>query len=212
MRELDRASVAHPACLAKYQHGTHNWDDLSAADKEEIRKRLEEMQRRCCAYCEGSLDVLGQHIEHFRRRHQGHFPELTFVWINLYWSCDQQDSCGCYKDHGAGAYDVNDLIDPCVDDPDVFFRFRSDGTISIRHGLQAHDRHRAEETLRVFNLNPQFGRLRNMRKAVLSGYVSMVDDAVGFTTNDLQELFKNELVESASLPFSTAIRHVLTEP
>jgi uncharacterized protein (TIGR02646 family) len=156
--------------------------------------------------------MLGQHIEHFRRRAQGHFPQLTFVWSNLYWSCDQQDSCGHYKDHGAGPYNVNELIDPGVDDPDVFFRFRSDGSISVRYGLQASDIHRAEETLRVFNLHPQWGRLRNMRKAAVSGYVSMIDEAAGFTANELRDLFMEELAVAASLPFFTAIRHVLTEP
>jgi uncharacterized protein (TIGR02646 family) len=198
--------------LANYHHGQHNWDDLRAPDRDEIRQRLEEMQGRRCAYCEGSLDVLGQHIEHFRRKHAGHFPQLTFVWTNLYWSCDQQDSCGHYKDHGAGAYDVNDLIDPCLEDPDAFFRFRADGTISVRSGLSATDQHRAHETLRVFNLHPQWGRLRNMRKAILAEYVFMIDDAIGFTTDELQQLFENELAAAESLPFSTAIRHVLTEP
>lgn len=212
MRRLNRGAVAQPACLANYQHGQHKWDDLSPEDKEEIRQRLEQMQGRRCAYCEGSLDVLGWHIEHFRRKHAAHFPHLTFVWANLYWSCDQHDSCGHFKDNGAGAYNPNDLIDPCVDNPDAFFRFRADGTISIRHGLQAPDQHRARETLRVFNLDPQWGRLRQMRRAALVGYISMIDDAIGFTMGELQQLFEDELAVAESLPFSTAIRHVLTEP
>jgi hypothetical protein len=54
---------------------------------------------------------------------------------SLYWSCDQKDSCGHYKDCCAGAYNVNDLIDPCVDNPDAFFRFRTEGTINVRSGL-----------------------------------------------------------------------------
>ena len=212
MRELNRTTANLPACLANYHHGQDNWDDLSPDDKTEIRQCLEVMQGRRCAYCEGSLDMLGQHIEHFRRKGQGHFPHLTFVWSNLYWSCDQQDSCGHYKDHGAAPYNVNDLIDPGVDDPDVFFRFRSDGTISVRYGLQASDSHRAEETLRVFNLHPHWGRLRNMRKAAVSRYVSMIDDAEGFTADELRQLFTDELAVAASLPFFTAIRHVLTQP
>jgi uncharacterized protein (TIGR02646 family) len=156
------------------------------------------------------LDALGQHIEHFRRKH--HFQHLTFEWNNLYWSCYQDDSCGRYKDHGAGEFNVNDIIDPCVDDPDLFFRFRSDGTISIRYGLQEEQRHRAEETLRVFNLHAQWGRLRHMRKAALSGYVAMIDGCDGFSADELQELFGEELAQAATQPFSTAIRHVLTEP
>ena len=211
MRQLNRANVMEPACLAHYQHGHHHWDDLAAGDKAQIRQQLEQMQGRRCAYCEGSLDVLGSHIEHFRRKRQGHFPHLTFAWSNLYWSCDQQDSCGHHKDHGAGAYNVTDLIDPCADDPDTFFRFRADGTISIRSGIPATQKHKAEETLRVFNLNPQWGRLRNMRKAAVSAYVSFVDGCVGFSTAELHDFFRDELATAAALPFFTAIRHVLTE-
>jgi uncharacterized protein (TIGR02646 family) len=210
MHRLDRNSVATPACLANYQYPAQNWDDVSTADKNEIRAQLELMQGRRCAYCEGPLDGLGQHIEHFRRK--GHFPQYTFAWPNLYWSCDQPDSCGHYKDRKAGAYSVNDLIEPCVDDPDQFFLFRTDGTISIRSGLSAALEHRAEETLRIFNLNPRWGRLRNMRKAALSTYVSLANGEVEFSANELQEFFADELAQAVTQPFFTAIRHVLTEP
>lgn len=210
MRRLDRTGATTPPCLASYQHGQHNWDDVSPQDKAQIRVCLEQMQGRRCAYCEGDLDALGHHIEHFWRKCQ--FRALTFDWSNLYWSCGQTDSCGHFKDHGAGPYDVGDLIDPCCDDPDEFFRFRSDGTITIRPELTPADRHRAEETLRVFNLNPQWGRLRNMRKAAVSAYVLMVDPNVGFSEDEWREFFSDELERSVTHPFYTAIRHVLTEP
>ena len=210
MRRLDRTTVAAPASLDNYSHPANRWCDVTPEDKIEIGLQLEQMQGRHCAYCEASLDVLGHHIEHFRRRRD--FRHLTFVWGNLYWSCDETDSCGHYKDHSAGAYNVNELIDPCVDNPDAFFRFRSDGTISIRSGLGEMDRRRAEETLRVFNLNPMWGRLRNMRRAAIAGYVSLVDPAVGFSTSEWQEFFTDELAQAATQPFYTAVRHVLTEP
>lgn len=210
MRKLDRAAVAAPVCLTRYSHPPHRWDDVSPEDKQQVRVSLEQMQGRRCAYCEGDIDTLGQHVEHFRRKK--HFPHLAFTWDNLYWSCAQTDSCGHYKDNGAGPYDVADLIEPCVHDPDKFFRFRSDGTIDVRPGLPPADLHRAEETLRVFNLNPQWGRLRNMRKAAVSGYVFMVEPAVGFSVDDWREFFSQELEQAAMLPFCTAIRHVLTEP
>jgi len=213
MHWLDRNNVTAPACLVAYQYPGHTWEDVSGESKIEIRTRLEEMQGRRCAYCEGPLDLLGQHIEHFRRKGNGHFPQLTFTWTNLYWSCDRADSCGHYKDRDAGAYDPDDLVDPCVDDPDQFFHFRSDGTINVRNGLSNDNRHRAEETLRVFNLNPLWGRLRNMRKAAVTPYLSMVDGAAGeFSPQELQEYFSDELAVAVASPFFTAIRHVLTEP
>ena len=208
MRSLHRNAA--PACLATYQHPTNTWDDVGTQQKNEIRAHLEQMQGRRCAYCEGPLDALGQHIEHFRRKRL--FPLLTFAWTNLYWSCDQTDSCGHYKDHGAGTYDVNDLVEPCVHDPDHFFRFRSDGTISIRPGLSPAAQHKAEETLRVFHLNPNWGRLRNMRKAAVSPYIALVDSDDGFSVDELRQFFSDELSQAVAQPFYTAIRHVLTEP
>jgi hypothetical protein len=50
-----------------------------------------------------------------------------------------------------------------------------------------------------------------MRKAVLAGYVAMVDDCADFSVNDLQELFGEELTRAMAQPFFTAIRHVLTQ-
>ncbi|QYK43751.1 MAG: TIGR02646 family protein [Xanthobacteraceae bacterium] len=211
MRKLDRAICPAPACLGSYTHGVHKWDNVSSAEKGEIRTQLEAMQGRRCAYCEGSIDSLGQHIEHFRRKSL--HPALTFDWNNLFWSCDQTDSCGHFKDRGAGPYNVVDLIDPCLDDPDAFFVFRADGTISVRNGLSAQDEHRARETLRVFSLNPQWGRLRNMRQAAVSGYVDSANDAfdAGLTPADIRAYFAQELQAAHDLPFYTAIRHVLTE-
>lgn len=213
MRQLDRAAVPAPPCLAAYIHGAHTWCDLSGEEKAEIRAQLETMQGRRCAYCEGGIDSLGQHIEHFRRKGDAAFRHLTFEWSNLFWSCDQTDSCGHFKDHGAGAYDPAELVNPCEDDPDHFFVFRADGTISVRNGLSAQGERRARETLRVFSLNPQWGRLRNMRHAAVSGYVDNANDAfdAGLTPDDIRAYFAQELQAARDLPFYTAIRHVLTE-
>jgi uncharacterized protein (TIGR02646 family) len=80
MRRLDRSAVAAPACLAGYSHATHCWDDVTTGDKQQVRVDLEQMQGRRCAYCEGDIDTLGQHIEDFRRKRR--FPQLTFAWNN----------------------------------------------------------------------------------------------------------------------------------
>lgn len=211
MRKLDRAICPAPACLGGYTHGVHIWDNVSSGHKAEIRMHLEAMQGRRCAYCEGSIDSLGQHIEHFRRKKL--HPAMTFDWGNLFWSCDQADSCGHYKDRGAGAYNVDDLINPCCDDPDAFFIFQADGTISIRRDLSEVDKRRASETLRVFSLNPQWGRLRAMRQAAVAGYISDADEAAdaGLSLDDIHEYFADVLEYAKDFPFYTAIRHVLTE-
>ncbi|OEC93555.1 retron Ec78 anti-phage system effector HNH endonuclease PtuB [Rhizobium sp. YK2] len=211
MQHLDRAAVPAPPCLGTYNHGADTWDNVSSQDRAEIKIHLETLQGRRCAYCEGGVEDLGQHIEHFRRKST--YPALTFDWNNLFWSCDEKDSCGHFKDSGAGPYDVADLINPCSDDPDQFFTFRADGTISVRHGLSQPQQHKANETLRVFSLHPQWGRLRNMRKAAVVGYIKYIADAVadGFSDDDIHELIAEELQAARGLPFYTAIRHVLTE-
>ena len=210
MQRLDRTGIAAPTCLARFHYPANCWNDVTGDDRAEIRACLERMQGRRCAYCEGPLGTLGQHIEHFRRRCD--FPGHTFVWDNLYWSCYEDDSCGRYKDHQADPFNYADLIDPCIDDPDNYFLFRSNGTISIRSGLSAAERQKANETLRVFNLNPARGRLRYMRQAAVAGYVQMADEAVEFTTAELKELFAEELTQASGEPFYTAVHHVLTEP
>jgi uncharacterized protein (TIGR02646 family) len=213
MHRLDRASVPSPVCLRGYRYGQHTWNDVSISDKQQIREQLKQLQGCRCAYCEGPIDPLDpqdSHIEHFRRK-TGPFQYLTFEWDNLYWSCNEKTSCGHYKDNGAGSYNPDDLINPCVDDPDRFFRFFSDGTIRVRCGLSNHEIHRARETLRVFNLDESSGRLRWMRRRAVAGYVSIVENCSAFSPDELSELLEAELAEAALGPFCTAIRHVLTE-
>jgi len=209
MRYLDRANVPPPACLAQFQHGRDNWGAVDAVSKAEIRAHLEQLQGRRCSYCEGSVDTLGQHIEHLRSRHR--FPVLTFVWENLYWSCNQDDSCGRHKDNGADAFDINDVIDPCAENPDRYFRFRSDGTIETRADLTAAQQHRATETLRVFNLDPEYGRLRSMRARVLEVYLALesgiLEALATFSLEERGAFIDEELLRTAAEPFSTVIRH-----
>ena len=209
MRKLDRAAVAAPPCLGRYKHGQDNWNAVDHSERQQIRDALERMQGRRCAYCEGPLDELGQHIEHFRSRDR--HSTLTFAWTNLYWSCDRHDSCGRYKDHDARPYVPDDLIDPCFDDPDRFFRFHSDGTIAVRHDLPAADRRRAVETLRVFNLDPGHGRLRSMRQRVAEAYqaveMGILDALIDCSEAERREFIEDEIARTADQPFSTVIRH-----
>lgn len=208
MRKLDRSAALAPPCLQHYRHGRHNWTHVDPTAKTQIREHLAQMQGNCCAYCEGRLDELGQHIEHFRSRHR--FSELTFTWANLFASCDQDDSCGHWKEKQK-RYDPDDILNPCVDDPDEFFRFRSDGSIDIRRDLDEKRKHRARETLRVFNLDVHHGRLHLMRRRYLAGFAPMVADVHGVSAAELQELFAAELLAAESGPFYTAVRHVLTQ-
>jgi uncharacterized protein (TIGR02646 family) len=213
MHRLDRGAVPAPGCLKAFQYGNHNWDGLQPHQRQEIRTHLEQMQGPLCAYCEGSLEELGKHIEHFRDRHR--HPNHTFDWKNLFLSCVRPDSCGHYKDSTAGPYNADDLIDPTVDDPDRFFRFHSNGTIAIRKDLTNPERFRAEETIRVFNLDAHFGRLRHMRKLAARAYLSQEPDILGalmdFSEVDRRVFVQDEVARTATDPFWTVIRHLFEE-
>jgi len=214
MHHLKRGPA--PDCLANYQHGVHQWTNIipTCAEREQIRTALESMQGRRCAYCEGDLDVHGhgQHIEHFRQR--GRYPQGTFDWENLFWSCVRENSCGKHKDK-CEAYPPADLIKPDDEDPEHFFLFASNGTIAIRTAtLTAQEQHRAAKTLRIFNLDETHGPLRHMRQAHCAGYIQTGEElqtiALTWPPEDWLPFLADELAQTSHLPFSTAIKHTLT--
>jgi uncharacterized protein (TIGR02646 family) len=209
MHHLQRGPA--PACLGNYNHSQYTWNALSAADREEIRFELELMQGRRCAYCECDLDQNGQHVEHFRQRSR--HPLGTFAWGNLFWSCERQDSCGKHKD-ACGAYNDPDLIKPDVEDPEHFFLFVSNGSIALRPGLSAPEVHRARETLRIFNLDANYGPLRAMRAIAVLGYIEDMKEfqqmAESGLRNEVLAHLATEYDYTRNLPFCTAIKHTLT--
>ena len=210
MHKLDRGNA--PTCLARYHYGRDNWGDLLPTDKVEIRAELKSMQGERCAYCECSLIDHGQHIEHFRQK--SIYPQGTFDWSNLFWSCCRGISCGKHKDAIPRTYDHRDLIKPDVDEPEYFYHFMVDGTISLRPGLSTADQKRATETLRIFNLDQTHGSLRAMRHEAAVGYqetglaVAELLDA-GAAAADCLEFINEELSYTSGLPFRTVIRHTL---
>jgi len=202
-----------PVCLAHYHHGQHQWTKTTPTDQEraEIRTDLDAMQGRRCAYCECNLNQHGQHIEHFRQRSR--YPQGTFEWDNLFLSCDRPDSCGKHKD-GCGPYNHADLIKPDHDDPEHYFLFGQHGTINLRQGLNSQEKHRANETLRIFNLDAQWGPLRQIRKVACIGYIETAkafqEIAQHYPPDDWWPLLQEELAQVEHLPFRTAIKHTLS--
>lgn len=212
MHQLNRSIVPAPPCLTDYYHGANNWGHVKPEHKNELRNHLKRMQGVQCAYCEASLETQGCHIEHFRPKNR--FPTLIFAWENLFLSCDSCDHCGHYKDNRAGMYDPKDLIDPTVDDPERFFRFYSDGSIRLRPCLSDTERHRANETIRVFNLDSEHGPLRHMRRKDCNGYVHAGAEIAKLAQECPREewlaFLHEEISNTSELPFATAIKHILS--
>jgi len=124
------------------------------------------------------------------------------------------DCCGHYKDSVAANYDPDDLIDPSLEDPDDYFAFRSDGTISIKEkNLSPSQKNRAVETLRILNLDDKRGRLRQCRKTAvdvyLATYPNMLDELEGCDDIERREFAEHEIECIQNDPYSTPIRHLL---
>ena len=215
MHKLERDPVP-PQGLSRYRHGKNQWGGQpltpSLAERDEIWQKLNAMQGKRCAYCEGPIaDREKCHIEHFRQRHR--YSQGTFDWNNLFGSCNRTDSCGDHKDNQSGAYPHEVLIKPDVENPESFLLFTKDGAVHARKGLSPNDLHRAEETIRIFNLN---GSLKAIRYAAVQGYIETAEGLAALAADqtcseeDLHSFLQAELKDTAHLPYATAIRHVLT--
>jgi uncharacterized protein (TIGR02646 family) len=187
---------------------------LSGAEKAQIREALHAIQGQRCAYCErrtgpGKNDG---HIEHFRCQ-AGH-DALALDWTNLFWSCNDETTCGKFKDKCTGAqglrarFDPTVLLDPSIDDPDDYFLFVVDGSVKVRDGLDELGRQRAIETLRVFNLSDS-AFLRKAREDAVQPFVGIVTMLMKIAPDTLADYISSEMARSADLPFSAPIRHFL---
>ena len=209
MHKLDRTIAPAPACLAGYQHGTHTWNDLTPTDRQQIRASLQQMQDVRCAYCEGPVYSDG-HIEHFRRKNPAHFPELTFVWSNLFLSCGSQEHCGHYKDRpSAPPYDPNTLVKPDEHEPDHHFFFHSSGQVRVRSGIAPERQARALETIRVFHLD--CGALTAARRRAIEQYerreAGILETLMLFDELERQQFIEAEIQATCAEPHWTVIRH-----
>lgn len=135
---------------------------IHSPEHEAIGERLYECQAHYCAYCDVKInDITAGHIEHLERRRGA--CQRTFDWNNMFFSCNNDDSCGNFKDDNKRQLKFNsaDIVDPSLEDPADFFVYDDLGNILPR---DAAHRQRAEETIRVFNLNN--ARLMGIRSGI----------------------------------------------
>ena len=196
-----------------------DWDGFSklnnGQDKQNVQDALMLMQNFRCAYCECSLEEHEGHIEHFRRKNPKIHPELTFVWSNLFYSCQNPGNptslfrCGISKDKlYTDGFDYNLLIDPCNDNPEDFLIFTENGGVYPKTGLSDTDKLRAETTIKMFNLNEcEQGSSHNLvisRKNAIKKYKWLKEkiDKKEITAVDLDQ-YLDSIKERE--PFVTAI-------
>jgi uncharacterized protein (TIGR02646 family) len=213
MHRLDRSAVPVPACLVAPPEGGR-YNTLHGSEREEIRARLLELQCHRCAYCERRTgdDRDDGHIEHFRNQ-SGH-AGLELAWTNMFWSCNDEKTCGKHKDKcdrpsGPRARFVpDDIIDPSIDDPDDFFLFVVDGTVRHFDGLDAISERRALETLRVFQL-ANSAYLRRSREDAVKPYLRAIVALLSAGQEVVVRYVQGEIANIDSAPFATAIRQYL---
>ena len=142
-----------------------NWDSFIGSSAHiAIGDQLYEQQDHYCAYCEIYLhDKEDGFIEHLERQRDN--SKRIFDWSNMFISCRKHDSCGAYKDNQAGVFKLADIVDPSRENPSDFFQYDLQGNMHPRKDLDPSRKRKAEETIRIFNLNcPRLANIR--RKAI----------------------------------------------
>lgn len=162
MHKFIRSSAPVNFKQVEQKYKRWNRDFIESEEHAIIGSALYEQQEYYCAYCEMKIkEVLhGGHIEHLERRNDN--PRRTFDWNNMFFSCNNHDSCGKFKDNEKLSYNINDIVDPSREDPADFFVFDALGNIlPLNHSVE----HRATETIRVFNLQDS-ARLKQKRAEI----------------------------------------------
>ncbi|WP_312777483.1 retron system putative HNH endonuclease [Corynebacterium variabile] len=212
MRKLSRPEEG-PECLEAVPAGTP-WSSFGSPCKPKVRQALEAMNMdrgsaALCSYCESLLvENSGSHIEHLFPKSE--YPDRTYRWDNLYLSCQNTDHCGHYKDSTAAPdYDPADLIRPDIDSPDGYLHFHSSGEVTVRGGLSDAERHRAQTTIDVLNLNAP--SLIASRHAVASQVQAMILPDLelldSLDEDELSELFSAEIESFRAGAHPTTARH-----
>ena len=93
-------------------------------------------------------------------------------WTNLFFSCNDPQSCGHFKDSQTGQFNILDIIDPAAEDPSRYFRYDGNGGVSPVEADAAHPQ-KAAETIRVFNLDkaPALRALRREIATTVEGFI-----------------------------------------
>ena len=114
---------------------------------------LKKMTADHCSFCDGfpmGQGLIKETVEHFRPKALGMFPELVYMWANLFVACH-------FCQEKGNKFDIK-LLKPDEDDYDFnkyfIFNFRT-FEIETRKGdgISDADKERAEITLKIYKLN-----------------------------------------------------------
>jgi uncharacterized protein (TIGR02646 family) len=134
------------ARFERIRAGSHRGEWATRAAKKTIGVALHGLAHGKCVYCESALGVtVDLEVDHYVAKTVA--PRLAFEWSNLLPSCRLCNRPKLDHDH------ANALLKPDEEDPEPFFWIHPDtGKLEPHPALTAADRHRAEETIRLCDL------------------------------------------------------------
>ena len=116
----------------------------------EVKKALKQMCFGKCVYCESHiLHVSYGHIEHYKPKSK--YRELCFEWDNLLLGCAVCNGKQYKGNKFPLPHEGGPFIDPCKEDPDVFFEFEFDASTGTANVIPKNIR--GETTERELGLN-----------------------------------------------------------
>ncbi|MCW7552860.1 TIGR02646 family protein [Endozoicomonas gorgoniicola] len=159
----------------------------------EVKQQLIGDQLGQCCYCGIRVELDSTHIEHVLD--QNKHKKLQLEFSNLLASCNggpRQEHCG----HAKGSRPLP--VTPLQDDCEERFVFRSNGYVA-----SVEDDQDADTSIDVLNLN--IVKLRNMRKAALSGSGLFEDDLKLEDIEEYIELYNSADDNGQLEPFSQVV-------
>lgn len=152
-------SVA-PECLAAAKEKGWNWEEFFHNDHNGHMQCLNQAdadQSGVCGYTELPLASKGmtKHLDHYRKK--AIYSKLTFDWNNLVCAVKDKRFGADHKDELIDGKNAEatyaGILNPVVDGAQNYFYYNTDGKILASVGLDEKNGRKAEETIRVFNLN-----------------------------------------------------------
>jgi len=177
---------------SKFSWGSHSGKYINHL----ILEHLRGMTSNHCSYCDGyPLNVTGfETIDHFKPKGKGEYPELSYIWNNLYLACEK-----C-QGHKKSRYEDKLLRpdDPRYEFDNHFIYNEINGEIEPNPTAIEEDRNRALCSIDIFGLN-QGGR-PSARKRELKKFRSLyaIREHGEFNDWPFRFLLINEIDEIAS--------------
>lgn len=183
---------SEPAGLAYAREHHLTWDDFHEQchyTYVKCREQADREQNGECAYTGMPLnDSANIHIDHFKKK--SICQDLTFVWTNLFAAIKDCRYGADYKDNyidGSNAVTIyHSLLNPAIDNPDLYFWYSNDGNIEPRYGLTDTEKQQAELTIKVFNLRSSV--LVNRRRELFSMLQDYKDLLMNETLSSLKKV------------------------